>query len=160
MPLIIDGHNLIGQMRGLSLSDPDDESQLLARLSAYQRRRRDEMIVVFDSGLQAGLPGSPQRHESGLRVVYARTGQRADDVIVRLVHARGGRDCRVVSSDRAVQAEVRALGAQVIPAPEFAQRLRPEATRPQAPSEKERPPSASEVEAWLEIFARAKPKRR
>ncbi len=160
MPLIIDGHNLIGQMRNISLSDPDDEEQLLERLASYQSRRRDEMVVVFDSGPQGGLPGGGRR-EGGLRVVYARAGQRADDVIIRLVRARGGSTCQVVTSDRAVQAEVRGLGANVIPSQEFARRLQPAPQNaPRRPSEKERPPSASEVEAWLEIFARRKPKRR
>jgi len=32
MPYLIDGHNLIAQMPGFSLSDPDDEARLVLRL--------------------------------------------------------------------------------------------------------------------------------
>ncbi len=36
MPILIDGHNLIGRMPALSLADPDDERQLLALLLSYR----------------------------------------------------------------------------------------------------------------------------
>ena len=38
MPILIDGHNLIGRMSTLTLADPDDEWQLVALLLAYRRR--------------------------------------------------------------------------------------------------------------------------
>ncbi len=151
MPILIDGHNLIGQMADISLSDPDDEAQLISRLAAYARRRRSQITVVFD----AGAPGLPaeERH-AGIRVIYARPGRRADDVICALVRqARDRRGWLVVTCDRAVQDEVRRLGATVIPANDFARQLGP-APRPQAPAEKERPPTPGEVDDWLRIFAR------
>ena len=157
MPLLIDGHYLIGQMKSLSLADPDDEEQLVERLSVYQRRRRSQLIVVFDSGPGAcPLPGAGEA-QAGLRVLFARPGQRADDVIIRLVgQERNRRACTVVTSDRAVQAAVRHLGATVISAQEFARQLEA-APAPKAPmGPKERPPSPAEVEQWLEIFKRSK----
>ncbi len=161
MPLLIDGHNLIGQMQELSLADPDDEEQLLERLGAYQRRRRSEITVVFDAGPRGGPSAASGRRQAGIRVLYARPGQQADDVICRLVRqARDRRGLIVVSSDRAVQAEARHLGATVVSSQEFARRLAPPPS-PQPPMEKEQPPSPSEVEAWLSIFTRRrKPRRR
>lgn len=152
MPLLIDGHNLIGQIKDLSLSDPDDEEQLLERLAVYQRRRHSPITVVFDPGSHGG-PAASVEH-SGIHVLYARSGQKADDVICRLVRqARDRQGCVVVSSDRAIQAEVRRLGATVVSAQEFARQLTA-LPRPKTPSQKERPPSPAEVEAWLKIFSR------
>ena len=42
MPLLIDGHNLIGHLPDLSLSDPRDEVKLVARLQAYAARSESE----------------------------------------------------------------------------------------------------------------------
>lgn len=160
MPLLIDGHNLIGQMRDISLADPDDEEQLLQRLAAYRRRRRRQITVVFDAGEYGGLPGGREPHLAGIRVLYARRGQRADDVICRLVRqSRDRRGCLVVTSDRAVAAEVRALGGDVISSQDFARELA--ATPGQAPlPDKERPLSEGEVEEWLKMFSRRRKKPR
>ncbi len=153
MPLLIDGHNLIGQMKDLSLADPDDESQLLQRLAAYRHRHRVEITVVFDPSPGGGIGLEQEERRAGIRVIYARPGQRADEVICRLVRRdRNPRGLTVISSDRAVQAEVRYHGARVIPAHEFARRLRP--PRRPLPRSKEQPPSPTEVEAWLQIFAK------
>ena len=161
MPLLIDGHNLIGQMRDLALSDPDDEQQLVERLAAYRRRRRrSEITVVFDPSPDGGPPLRAEREYGGVRVIYASAGQRADEVICRLVRrARDRRGLTVISSDRAVQAEVRALGARVIAAHEFARQLAP--ARPREPGRKETPPTPEEVEDWLRLFeTRKRPPRR
>ena len=40
MPLLIDGHNLIGQIAGMSLADPDDEGDLVMLLRRYATARR------------------------------------------------------------------------------------------------------------------------
>jgi predicted RNA-binding protein with PIN domain len=153
MPILIDGHNLIGQMDDISLSDPDDEERLIECLAAYQRRHHSQVTVVFDSGRYGGLPARPRQHASGIRILYAQPGQRADDVICGIVRrSPDRRGWLVVSSDHAVQAEVRYLGATPIPSEQFARQLAA-MRRPPAPQEKEKPPSPSEVEEWLRIFS-------
>jgi hypothetical protein len=37
--LLIDGHNLIGQLAAPRLDDPDDEAQLVRRLRSYRADR-------------------------------------------------------------------------------------------------------------------------
>ena len=37
---LIDGHNLIGQLPDLSLTDPDDEAKLVQKLTGFPRARR------------------------------------------------------------------------------------------------------------------------
>ncbi len=154
MALLIDGHNLIGQLPDLSLADPDDEEQLVARLAAYQRRHRTSITVVFDPGPHGGGPGAYERRTPGIRVLYAPPGLRADDIICRLVRqARDRKGIVVVSSDRAVQDEARYLGAAVLSAQEFARQMAPPAIPP-PPDRKELPVSDSEVQEWLRVFQR------
>ncbi len=47
MPLLIDGHNLIGRLPDLRLDDPDDEAKLVARLRTYCARTRKRITAVF-----------------------------------------------------------------------------------------------------------------
>jgi predicted RNA-binding protein with PIN domain len=156
MPLVIDGHNLIGQMTDLSLSDPDDEQKLVERLAAYRRRRRTAITVVFDPGPHGAPAAGPERRRPGIRILFAQPGQRADDVICRLVRrARDRQGVLVVTSDRAVRDEVRRLGARVVSAQKFARELaEPRPGEPGPSDRKEQPLSPSEVEAWLRVFAK------
>ena len=71
-------------------------------------------------------PHLPDGEDDGVRVVYAvRAGANAaDDRIVELVASDPApAGVRVVTSDRALQARVRGLGAQVVSAREWLRRL-------------------------------------
>ena len=68
MPYLIDGHNLIGSLPGLSLADPEDERKLLDRLQGYARRSRRRMIVFFDQGNP--IYRNPRRGGVGDGAVY------------------------------------------------------------------------------------------
>jgi hypothetical protein len=86
VPLLIDGHNLIGsgQLPGISLADENDELKLVRLLRRYRSRVRSDITVVFD----AGVPGGRSRGLSGggVEAVFApRRRQRADDVIAARV---------------------------------------------------------------------------
>ena len=56
MPLIIDGHNLIPKIPGLSLQAIDDETQLVELLGEYCRLSRRQVEVFFDNA----PPGVPR----------------------------------------------------------------------------------------------------
>ena len=56
MAIMIDGHNLIGKIPGLSLDDPDDEEKLLVRLRAYRARTGKRLVVYFDPGIVYQFP--------------------------------------------------------------------------------------------------------
>ena len=58
MPYLIDGHNLIGKMAGISLEDPEDEAKLVHMLRAYFSRRATKATVYFDRGMP-GRQDSP-----------------------------------------------------------------------------------------------------
>ncbi|HKW85798.1 MAG TPA: NYN domain-containing protein [Nitrospiraceae bacterium] len=120
--LIIDGYNLLG-VRGQV--GPDSESareRLLRDLSAYRQRKGHPITVVFD-GWQQGMGAERREHRAGVQVVYSRRGERADQVIQRLVE-EFGLDCAVVSSDREVADFAKSRGAFVMGSSEFDTRLR------------------------------------
>ena len=149
MPLLIDGHNLIGRLPDLRLDDPDDEAKLVARLRTYCARTRKWATVVFD----CGLPGGRSHALSGGRVevVFAPTGHSADGILrERVRRARDPRGLTVITSDRQVIAAAQAGGARVMRAEEFAAQLSTE--RAVDAGEKDVRLSAAEVEEWLRVF--------
>jgi hypothetical protein len=150
MPVLIDGHNLIGQLPDISLADPDDEARLVSRLQAYAGRTGKRVVVVFDRG----MPGGRSQTLSGGRVevVFAPTGCNADGVLIeRIRRARNPRGLVVVTSDREVVAVARRRGARVVRAEAFLGELEPSPASPDSAREDVHL-SADEVEAWLELF--------
>ncbi len=129
MAYIIDGHNLIGILPDISLSQPDDEARLMARLLSYRARGAGDMIVFFDGNplSTAAEPGKrPPSMPSwpGMAVHYAPAGKSADDAIVdflRAAHQPG--QYAVVTNDQGLIARVRSLGASVLPASEFSSQM-------------------------------------
>jgi len=152
MPLLIDGHNLIGRMPGMSLADPDDEAELVRRVRLYCRRHRRRATVVFDAGIVGGTSSALSTPE--VEVIFAPSGRRADEVIrQRLRKLRDPQGWLVVSSDREIQRTAREVGARVVSSEEFVTAMR---TSP--PSREERSPTLSEdeIQEWLDLFRRRK----
>ena len=119
---IIDGHNLIPKLPGGSLRDIDDEERLIDLLQAFSRVRRRQVEVFFD-GAPPGQAGARRFGSVVARFVEARLT--ADDAIRRSLEQMKGRarNVTVVSSDRQVQANARALHASVISSEDFARQL-------------------------------------
>jgi predicted RNA-binding protein with PIN domain len=147
MPYLIDGHNLIGQIPGLSLSDPDDERKLVELLRAFMVRTRKKGTVFFDNG-QPG--GSGHWSNSVLAVVFARGPQSADDLIrQRLKSEKNPRGLIVVSGDQAVARAAQAAHAGVQSSVEFARRMSGQAPDLQ---KKEDQLTTDEVLQWEKEF--------
>ena len=149
MPVLIDGHNLIGRMPALSLQDPDDEEKLVRLLVSYRARTGKSLTVVFDPGGGASL--AQTRRVGGIEVVFAASGSSADHIIARRVRrSRNPVDWLVITSDHQLARDVADYGARVQSASDFASQLK----RPSedAPEQKNVPPTPDEVEAWLALF--------
>jgi predicted RNA-binding protein with PIN domain len=151
MPYLIDGHNLIGRMRGLPLADPDDEALLVARLRTFCSREQTTVTVYFD-GAVVSATRDPAR--AGVTARFIAPPQTADAAIARHL-GRLGREARnwtVVSSDSAVVEASRRRGARVESSDAFARRLETAAAR--APfEEKPRPPiTPDEIADWEAAF--------
>ena len=156
MPYIIDGHNLIPHIPGLSLQNLDDEQDLLGVLEAFCRDYKQNVEVFFDRAAP-GHAGTKSRGR--MKVTFVHAGSNADTAIRRRLEQLGpaARNYKVVSSDRQVQSEARSAGAEVISSDQFAVKLaepRPEPSKGTPPREK--PLSNEEVAEWLELFTRKK----
>lgn len=163
MAYLIDGHNLIGQLRDLSLTDPDDEAKLVQKLLGLAARQGKRIVVVFDSG----LPGGKSRLSTHqVEVVFATARSSADDVLkARIQQTRDPGQWIVVSNDHAVRDAARARRMTTLTSAEFAPLLQPtpaprpgRAASPAADAEADAGAasdvrlSPEEVEAWLKLF--------
>ncbi len=150
MPYLIDGHNLIPHVPGLSLAQLDDEERLIERLQVWCRRERVRQVEVYFDQAPAGMSGV--RRYGMVTAHFVRQGSTADDAIRRRL-ARLGRAARnwtVVSSDRAVQAAARAAHAAVLSSPAFAARLA--APPDDVEADNEKPSPDEDIETWLRLF--------
>jgi uncharacterized protein len=156
MPYLIDGHNLIAQMPGVSLSDPDDEVQLVLRLRQFAARKRQKITVVFDHGIPGGW--SRDLSTGPVKVVFAGSHTDADRVILeRIREAKTPTDIKLVSSDGEIRRAAEARRVQVIASQDFAVTLH----KP-SPGEPPRDPreniqlSKDEVKEWMQVFKKGK----
>jgi hypothetical protein len=122
MHLIVDGYNLIRQSPALRRCEAQDleagRQALLTLMAAYRRGRpRHQVTVVFDGWQAGGFQESRDQH-LGVAVIYSRRGERADEVIKRLLRREGTRAV-VVSSDRELQDWASRVGAAWVSAQEF-----------------------------------------
>lgn len=162
MPYLIDGHNLIPKIPGLSLRAIDDEIQLVEVLHEFCRIGRRQVEVYFD---QAPPGQSGKRRYGQVIAHFVRQGGTADAAIRQRLESLGksAANWTVVSSDLAVQGAAQARRAQVISAEDFAHLLR--RTFEQTNSTQEERPgelSPDEVAEWLAVFEKEpkkKPKR-
>ncbi len=157
MIYLIDGHNLIPNIPGLSLRDLDDEMRLVEMLRVFAGARRSQVEVFFD-GAPPGHGGA--RNFGTVKAHFVRAGRTADDAILAALRSLGARagEARVISSDRRVQAEARALRAGLVDSASFARELLQLqiSARPSSPDPRELPPPADEVDEWLKLFKRKK----
>ncbi len=153
MNYLIDGHNLIAKIPGLSLSMPDDEPRLVELLVRFSQPGKGQVEVYFD----AAPPGQAGERKYGrVRAHYVPVGNTADQAIRSRLQSlgRASRSWVVVTSDRAIQAAAREAHARVMPSEEFAELLRSslEGQANLRELSPDRPLSEEEVKEWLEIF--------
>jgi predicted RNA-binding protein with PIN domain len=120
--LIVDGYNLIRQSPFLQEIDAREleagREALLAYLSAYRQARPQHKITVIFDGWAGGNLQESRDRRAGMTLVYSRRGEKADEVIKRLLEKERGRAV-VVSSDRELQEYASRMGAAWISAPDF-----------------------------------------
>jgi len=153
MSIIIDGHNLIPKIKGLALSDPEDELKLIQLLQEYCRLQRKKVEVFFDNA----APGQARSQKFGqVTARFVRQGRTADDAIrERLVQLkRSAQNWTVVSSDFQVQAAAWRARAKVLSSDQFASQLMQALTAGGGPPGEPREPTLDEeeIEGWLKLF--------
>lgn len=153
MHYLIDGHNLIPHVAGLSLADPDDESKLIERLNAFARARKARITVFFDRAPK-GMAGT--RPCGNLKAVFVPVNSTADQAIMQALAKlkSAARNVTVVTSDRMIQAAARARHASILTSQDFARQME-EAAQTIRPAT-QTAMSAEELQDWLKLFDQPK----
>jgi uncharacterized protein len=123
--IIIDGYNLIRQSPDLRRYDSEEvargREKLLAMLASYRALKPCPMTVVFD-GWHEGALTEQHAREKGIEVIYSRRGEKADEVIKRLVSQT--RDAViVVTSDGEIAHFCKGRRCEVLPSPLFEEKV-------------------------------------
>ncbi len=154
MPYLIDGHNLVPKIPGISLKMLDDEDRLIEMLQVFARVRRKHLEVFFD---QAPPTRGGKKMAGMISVHYVRSGKTADQAIVERLRQLGknARTWTVVTSDRQVRSEAHALEARLLSSEEFAVQLQ-EARQEAQTAQKidPTPPGPDEIDDWLRLFGK------
>lgn len=156
MSYLIDGHNLIPNLQGLSLQDLDDEEQLISLLQEFCRATRKSVEVFFDNA----PAGQARKRKYGLVLAhFVRQGVTADQAIeARLTDlGKRARHWTVVSSDRRVQTAARAVHASVISSDTFAGLVYAARQRKPSANENQTALNKAEIDEWLRLFEQDDP---
>jgi predicted RNA-binding protein with PIN domain len=152
MPYIIDGHNLIPKVPGLSLGDTEDELELVKLLQEFCRIKQKQVEVYFDNA-PAGSSGA--RTYGSVVARFVRQGSTADQAIQSKLRRLGGdaRNWTVVSSDREVRKSARSARAKSMRVEEFAQQLNKVISNSSTENiNQEAELSSEELEEWMTLF--------
>lgn len=155
MPYLVDGHNLIPKL-GLRLDSVDDEMELIAILQEFCRLERKQVEVYFDG---APTPHAGTRKFVAVTAHFVPQGTTADNAIRKRLKRMGksAKNWTVVSSDRQVQTEARAVQANVISSDVFAKQLKQARDSAPKPLDDQKL-SKQEVDDWLRLFKEGKNK--
>jgi len=125
MHLIIDGYNLLHADRTLIRLNPiqlqRERDRLVDQLSAYRSLRQMEMTVVFD-GWQGGWSTEKRERKKGIELVFSKLGEKADEVIKRLVRAKGA-GVTVISSDRELSRYAEKMAVAAVSSDQFKEKM-------------------------------------
>ena len=151
MPIIVDGHNLIGKMKSISLADPEDEAKLVSILARHLLSMGQKAIVVFDKGADGNL--APQLKGQNMKIIFALPNDSADAIIIDLIKRDPNpKGLTIVSSDNEIRRCGRSRRTRLISADDFAKQLesRPKGTR--KGKKQNYGPADIDVEEWLDYF--------
>ncbi len=151
MSYLIDGHNLIPNIRGMSLRDLDDEIALIEVLQNFSRKSRKKVEVFFDK--------APEREArvqnfGTVRVHFVRKSITADEAIIKRLYAmqKRAKNWTVVTSDRQIAAVVKSVHAKLLSSQEFAVQLREVLEAAEELNRQDKVLGESEVAEWLRLF--------
>jgi predicted RNA-binding protein with PIN domain len=125
MHLIIDGYNLLHVNRSWtnlnSTQLQREREHLIGQLSTYQKHKSCGVTVVFD-GWQEGWSTETRQQKKGIEVLFSKLGEKADEVIKRLVREKGSGTV-VITSDRDVARFAQRMDIAVISSGQFREKL-------------------------------------
>jgi hypothetical protein len=153
MPYLIDGHNLIPKIPGLSLSAIDDEMQLVELLQEFCRVGNKQVDVYFD---HAPAGQAVRRVFGRVTAHFVPQASSADQAIRARLYklGRSAKNWIVISSDQAIRMTARTCGAQTIASETFAQTIMKTLQTSTQIGEKPSDTALNhdEVDEWLRLF--------
>jgi predicted RNA-binding protein with PIN domain len=151
MPIVVDGHNLIGKMRSISLADPEDEAKLVSILARHLLSTGQKAIVVFDKGAEGDL--APRLKGPNLEVIFAPAAGSADAIIIDLIRSDPNpKGLTIVSSDNEIRRCGRSRRTRLISAEDFAKRIESGSKRSHKSRRRNYGPADVDVDEWLDYF--------
>jgi len=153
MPYLIDGHNLIPYIPGLSLKDLDDEIALIKVLQGFANQQKTRVEVYFD---QAPAARAGSRSFGSVRAHFVRQGTTADQAMIMRL-SRIGKEAKnwtVVTSDREILVEAKSAHSQILKSAQFAAQLKSVKSGISSDADKGDAPEVpeGEVDYWLDQF--------
>ena len=156
MTYLIDGHNLIPHIAGLSLDQLDDEEKLVSLLVNFSNRRNCQIEVYFDRGQ---IVSEREYRRGRVQVHFVLPPMIADSAILaRLLGiGKAAKNYIVVTSDQNVQNHARTIGAAVLTSQKFA-RLLDNTDKEKGPGLQGQKPADTEkeIDEWMKLFSRGK----
>ena len=155
MPYIIDGNNLIGSSRDISLDDKDAREKIVNLIRKFQESKNTKITVVFDGEPSGGLVKNPV--SAKLTVVFPRYGNTADDEIKRILSGYHQiNDVIMVSSHRELKKFAKEKGAKTRNSIEFYYELKKthyiSGKKEETLKRINTSLSQNEIENWMKIF--------
>jgi len=147
MPYIIDGHNLIPKIPGLSLSQLDDEAGLFFLLSEYFKHVRKKAVIFFDRA---------QHYEHDYRsafvqAVFVHGPANADQAIIQYLKEKKkeAKNYSVISSDHWIITNAQKMGAKIISSENFAKQI---TSKRKSIRENKAQRQPNDIDYWMNIF--------
>lgn len=105
LEIIIDGYNLLHASPNLSVRKEEllekARNRMIEKLSYYRKMKKVSITVVFD-GWKGGFQSQSQEMLKGIKVIYSKLGETADEVIKRMID-NASKEMLVVTSDREIR---------------------------------------------------------
>ena len=156
MQYLIDGHNLIGKMPDISLSDPDDEIQLILRLRSWTAVSAKRKVTVYFDG---GIPGGRDVNlsSSQVAVIFANTGKTADSYLIgHIQRVKNPSEYLLISSDQEIIKAATKCKMKHMRSEKFVEYMDEQwqdyLPAPTVTEDDDRQLSDAEVNEWLNIF--------
>jgi len=116
--IILDGYNVIHKMPGMKKKLAESlevaRKTLAVYLSGWRRRYPDaEVSIVFD-GKDSEFPGGQKTSIAGIRCIFTRSNETADERIISLIrNSQNPRNITVITEDNSIRNSSRAHRAEV-----------------------------------------------
>lgn len=148
--IIIDGHNLIGALPNLSLSDPNCKDKLLELLNSFYEIINERIIIVFDG---SDFLNAEKYCRNKLEVRYPPKDESADFIIKKLIEKyKYNMGVKLITSDNELKFLAKRRGLITRPSRQFGYEISATISRSQLDTGKYLAPISTNE--WMEYFSK------